>query len=102
MRVGSMRARVVFTYDAVLRTDYQAGLCKPRIGEGAEDVIEERPPDRNHCFKADSSRRGLRLVQLGIGVAFAHSSAEPTRENHALADGDKVAHGAQTSLMQAN
>ena len=61
-RVGPL---VVVADDVVLGSDDQADVVAAGVGERAQDVVEERPPERDHGFQ---SRVGdFRLRRVGGG-----------------------------------
>ena len=80
---GAPVAPVVVAHDAVLGTDHETDLVATGVGESGEDVVEERPADRDHRLDARVGDGGLSGVERRA-VLPPHARAEPAREDHRL------------------
>jgi hypothetical protein len=77
-------AGVVVAHLLVLRANDETHVRDSRVGERADDVVEEWPADGDHALHARVSGDRLRVAQGGVRILAAHARPQASRENDCL------------------
>jgi hypothetical protein len=65
----------------VLRPDDEAYAGEPCVGKRRENVVEKRPPDRDHSLHSTLGDPPLLFVQVGTGISLSHPGTEAASED---------------------